>query len=242
MIANSPLGHLKISRGGLPLFVSYVKETIEHKRKAYCIPLNVTKYELAKSDPKLRETIKNAQLVIADGSPIYWLGRRLKYRDVRRVSGIGLAEALLAKSARNRWSIFFLGSSPENLEKAVGKVKEKFPGIPIAGHLHGYFRPEDLPRIVSTINEVKPDLFLLGLGLPQKEYFIHDHFHEIDAAFWLAVGGAFDVWAEVKKRSHPLVQKIGLEWLFRSLYDKSRAGYILKYGFHFLGDFLAIKK
>jgi exopolysaccharide biosynthesis WecB/TagA/CpsF family protein len=76
------------------------------------------------------------------------------------------------------------------------------------------------------------------MGMPQKEYFIQDHFLEINSSFWLPVGGAFDIWAQTKRRADPLIQKLGLEWLQRSLYDRSKAINIMKYGFEFLKDFL----
>jgi N-acetylglucosaminyldiphosphoundecaprenol N-acetyl-beta-D-mannosaminyltransferase len=241
MMQNLPLGHLKITTGDREGFVDWVGEVIRKKGKDFCVPLNLSKYVASKDDAKLRRVIRTAGLVIADGAPVCWLGRRLGYGDVRRVTGIELAEALLAQSRRRGWRIFLLGAAPAHLERAIGYLAREFDRPGIVGAHHGYFAPGDIEHLTAEINELNPDILLLGLGMPQKEYFIDDHLEEIGAHFWLPVGGAFDIWAQTKKRSNALVQKLGLEWLQRSLYNRSKALSVFRYGFVFLKDFLFTK-
>lgn len=241
MTANLSLGHLKITPGGLPDFVSFVDEAIRKQRKEYSIPLNLTKYVVSKTDGKLRKAINSAGLVIADGVPIRWLSRRLGYDGVRRVSGIELAEALLKQSRSRGWRFFLLGATPANLERAIIYMGEEFDEPLIVGSHHGYFKPREVDRLLDTINAVAPDILLLGLGMPQKEYFIDDHLHRMNAHFCLPVGGAFDIWAQTKKRSHAMIQNLGLEWLQRSIYNRAKARNIIKHGLVFFKDYLSIK-
>jgi N-acetylglucosaminyldiphosphoundecaprenol N-acetyl-beta-D-mannosaminyltransferase len=241
MTENLPLGHLKITPGGLPDFLAFVEETVRKRRKDYCIPLNLTKYVVSKSDEKLQKVINSASFVIADGVPIRWLSRRLGYRGVKHISGIELAEAILSQSRSRGWKIFLLGATPENLEKAITYLAGKFNKPLIVGSRHGYFKAEEVEQTAVAINATAPDILLLGLGMPQKEYFIDDYFHRIDAHFWLPVGGAFDIWAQTKKRSHSLVQKFGLEWLQRSIYNGAKARNILRYGLTFFKDYFFTK-
>jgi len=241
MITHYPLGHLKISGGEIPHFLSYLKKCIQHKEKSYCIPLHMTKYEMSKTDQKLKSAINSADIVIADGAPIPWFSRRLGYKSVHHVTGIEFAEAILEHSRENGWSLFFLGACPRNLDKALTNIKSQFNHPEVVGSHDGYFSVDELSEIIEDINSLKPDILFLGLGMPQKEYFIHDHFNKIDALFWLPVGGAFDIWAQVKNRSPVILQRMGLEWLQRSLYNKNKAKNVFTYGFSFFKDLLFYK-
>lgn len=242
MISNLPLGHLKVSAGDAGEVIDFIRKRISENKKTYCIPLNLTKYVMSKRDPKLKEVINSADLITPDGISIVWLSRRAGYRDVYRVPGIDLAEKILSRSKEEGWRFFFLGASSENVNTTIKNVSERFNDPHIAGFHHGYFREYEVEKLIELINSSNSDILLLGLGLPQKEYFIHDYFDKINVKFCLAVGGAFDVWAGVKKRTPSLIQKIGLEWLFRSFYDKNKMLNIVRYGLIFLKDFVVYKK
>ena len=242
MTTNHPLGHLKITDGDTAAAIKQIDEWISNRAKAYSIPLNLTKYIVSRDDKKLTESIMNADLVIADGVPIKWLAKRAKISDVHRVTGVDLSEELLKQAADKKWRLFFLGASPENLERAVERVKQRFDDPIIAGVRDGYFSEEDVSGIIAQINEAKPDILFLGLGMPQKEYFLHDHHADMDVPFCITVGGAIDIWADVKKRTPKLIQAVGLEWLVRSMYDLSKARSILRYGGSFLWELLFYRR
>lgn len=241
MIPGRRLLHVKVSSGGEDDFVAGIASCIAEKKKGYAIPLNLTKYVVSKRDDKLRETILAADVVNADGVSIVWLARRLGLRDVERSTGVELAERLVRESSASSWNVYVLGAAPEIVSRAVANLRDKYPGAGIVGFRDGYFKSEGLPGLLAEINRLKPDILLLGLGMPQKEYFIHDHMKQLDVRFCLPVGGAIDIWAGVKKRTPSWLQKIGLEWLYRSVYDMSRAGNIIRYGAIFLKDLLWAK-
>ncbi len=238
MISTHPLRHVKITTGSGDEVLRSISESISKGEKRYCVPLNLTKYVLSQTDAKLRQVIQTADYVIADGVSMVWLSRRARLANVRRVTGIDLAESLIQEAASNRWKVFFFGASAENLEAATRNFKDKFMGLNVVGTQHGYFRPQDTATILAQINHCQPDIVLLGLGLPQKEYFIHDNFSRMSVGFCLPVGGAFDIWAGAKPRTATFIQQAGFEWLNRSLYDVSRARLIMKYGLTFAKDLL----
>lgn len=242
MVVNLPLWHLKISQGDLPFFLSYVQSCIIQNRKSYCIPLNLTKYVISKRDNKLRNVINAANLVISDGISILWLSRRLGYKTVYRIAGIDFAESIISNSRKNEWKLFFFGASPQNIRIAVNNIEKKFGYPYVAGYHHGYYEPDEIKSIIDSINSSQADILLLGLGLPQKEYFIHDYYKKINVKFCLAIGGAFDVWADKKRRTPLRLQKIGFEWAYRGFYDKSRILSVFKYVLFFLKDFLFLSK
>ena len=197
---------------------------------------------MSKNDTKLRDVINSSNLSIADGISMVWLSRRAGYTDVDRLTGIDLAEHILSESKDRQWKLFFLGALPENLDMAIENVKRRFNSPYIAGYHHGYFKENEIDKIIRLINQSHADILLIGLGMPQKEYFIHDYLNKINVRFCLAVGGAFDVWSESKKRTPKVIQRAGLEWLFRSFYDKRKFLNVTKYGLIFFKDLLFYKK
>ncbi len=233
---SRPLGHLKITPGTLDDGLAFAGDCIAGGRRAYAMPLNWTKYVAARTDAKLRAAVLGAGLVIADGKPIQWLGRRLGYRGVEHICGIDLAEALLKGSRSRGWRIYLLGARPENLEKARAFLEGRFGAPLIAGMRDGYFSAAETEGVLAGINAARPDILLLGLGMPQKEYFIHDHLERLDVRFCLPVGGAFDIWSQAKKRSPRLLNRMGLEWLQRSFYNVEKARTILRLGFSYLKE------
>ena len=238
MQQNLKLAHVKITSGTGEEMVTQVGEWIAEGSHKSCIPLNLSKYVMSRKNEKLRNAINDADVVVADGIPITWLAKRLGQKNVHRVTGVELAEDLLALATKNKWRLYFLGSKPENLEAALENIKNTYNDPIIAGSRDGYFSESDVPDIIADINKSAPDILFLGLGLPQKEYFVADHFADLDVRFCVTVGGAIDIWAGAKNRAPALVQKMGLEWLFRSFYDLSRAGLIFRYGMVFLKDLI----
>jgi N-acetylglucosaminyldiphosphoundecaprenol N-acetyl-beta-D-mannosaminyltransferase len=242
MIEKRPLGHLSVTSGSREAVLENIVQRIRDRDRSYCIPINVTKYGMSQRDVKLRDAINDAEYVLADGMPMVWFARRLGYRDVQRITGIGLAERLLDVAAQQRWRLYFLGSTPESLGETIRKLAGRYPGIGFCGSRHGYFRQEEISRIVAEINESRPDVLFLGLGLPQKEYFVADHFESLDVPFCLTVGGAFDIWSGQKKRTPPALQKVGLEWFFRTAYDWRKASTLARYARRYVLDVAFLPK
>ena len=240
-MTNHRLHHLKVTSGSLHNILDRIALDISEGRNSYCIPINLTKYVVSKRDQKLTQSINNADLVIADGVPIRWLGKRAGLKNVHRVTGVDLSERLLAVAKDRGWSLYFLGASPKNLGQALEQVKRRFNDPLIAGARDGYFGEDDVPAIIQEINDCKPDILFLGLGMPQKEYFLHDHHNQLDVPFCITVGGAIDIWAEAKMRTPRMIQQLGLEWFVRSIYDVSKAKNIIRYGGAFLKELVFYK-
>ena len=237
MIEKHTLGHVSVTTGSREVVLKDIAQRIKDGERSYCVPINVTKYGMTRRDGKLRDAVNDADYVIADGLPIVWLARRLGYDDVQRITGIDLAESLCASAAKNGWRLYFLGASPERLARAVSWLSHRYPDVAICGSRHGYFQQREIPGLIRDINESRPDMLFLGLGLPQKEYFVADHFESLDVPFCITVGGAFDIWGGAKKRTPRALQHVGLEWLYRTAYDWRKASTLACYARRYMLDY-----
>jgi N-acetylglucosaminyldiphosphoundecaprenol N-acetyl-beta-D-mannosaminyltransferase len=201
----------------------------------YIIPINLTKLVLIQNDSKLAECIQNSALNIADGLSIVFAVRFARKIVIERFTGVKLMYNLLEMANMNGYRVYLLGSKPDILSKCVARVRKEYPNINIVGYHHGYYKAEKLEDIVDSIGSAKVDILFVGMGLPQKEYFIYDYYKKLHTKVILAVGGAFDIMAGKKKIAPSLIQKCGLEWLWRSLYDRTRTLLILRNLWAFFG-------
>ena len=183
---------------------------------------------MMQKDSRLAKSMLTSAVNLADGFPIYVATHLLRDPIPERITGIDMMMDLLHLSDRNEYRAFFFGARQDVLDKVINKVRNIYPGIIIAGSRNGYFATKDEEGVAESIGATKPDIIFMALGLPQKEYFIVDHAQRLSAPVILPVGGAFDVFVGLKKRAPLWVQKIGGEWIWRSLFDKSKAKHIFK--------------
>lgn len=231
-----PLPGPPASIGGCPLsrvssegLLDAVSAWVGAGRECHSISaVNVTKLVMMQSDARLAASIFESSATIADGYPVYAALKLLGDPVPERITGVDLLYRLLAAADRERWSLFFFGARQDVLDQVLRRCRAEHPGALIAGSRNGYFEAGEEAGIVRQISDASADLLFLGLGLPQKEYFLADHRSSLNAGVILPVGGGFDVFAGRKRRAPAWVQRLGVEWLWRSIYDASRARLVVR--------------
>jgi len=140
-----------------------------------------------------------------------------------RVSGSDLFVNVVNKSQMTGWRIFLLGAKEGVAEKAIEKLLIRYPKANFVGSYAGTPKKEDENDICSRINAVKPDVLFTAYGSPAQEFWIHKNLKKLDSVrVAVGVGGTFDFAAEQVKRAPALLQKFGLEWLWRLFLEPSR--------------------
>jgi N-acetylglucosaminyldiphosphoundecaprenol N-acetyl-beta-D-mannosaminyltransferase len=171
----------------------------------------------------MRKSVMESDLVTIDNNFIVLTLRFMGFKIPERIATPDLFDALLNLANLRKYRIYILGSQQEILEKAIIQMSSKHPDIKISGH-HGYFSPEDEPKIIASIQEFKPDMFFVSMPSPYKEIFLLQNRANINAHILLGVGGAIDVKAGIVKRAPLFFRKIGLEGLHRSLQNPLNYG------------------
>lgn len=179
----------------------------------------------ASKDEELKALIREADLIIPDGIGLVYASKIMGCPLSERVTGIDFLETIIAHLAETGESIFFFGSKPGVADAAAARMKEKYPGLRVAGTQNGYFTPEEEPGIVEQINASGADFLCVALGAPKQERFIAQHREEFTSVRGaIGVGGSLDVWAGNLKRAPEFYRKHGLEWLYRFIQQPSRIG------------------
>jgi N-acetylglucosaminyldiphosphoundecaprenol N-acetyl-beta-D-mannosaminyltransferase len=179
------------------------------------VTVNVAILVMMRDDEKLRESVEKADLVVVDGQPLVWTSRMFKTPVPERVSGVDLMNKLLETGGERGLRLYLLGTTQERLEKLASVIREKHPGIVIAGMRNGYFKEPDWPDVVRGIREANADVLLVGMPAPFKEIWCERFRDELATPVVMGVGGAFDVIAGFVQRAPKPLQKVGLEWAWR---------------------------
>ena len=179
----------------------------------------------SQQDEHLRSIHNAAGLVTPDGMPLVWLLRLRRLQHVGRVYGPDLMLALCQRSVSEGHRHYFYGGSEGVLERLVANLRQRFPGLRIAGAYAPPFGPltgEEDDRIVHMINAANPDIVWVGLGTPKQERWMAEHLGHLNASVLIGVGAAFDFHAGVKRQAPRWMQRSGLEWCFRLAMEPRR--------------------
>jgi exopolysaccharide biosynthesis WecB/TagA/CpsF family protein len=202
--------------------LSAADEHITSRQRLLLGVVNVAKLVKSRKDSRLRQSIEQADLVLADGAPIVWLSRALGMALPERVAGIDIMVELLKAADKKHWRVYFLGARPEVLSLLVENVKKDFPGVQIAGYRDGYFTEAQEEDVATTIKSSNADILFVGISPPKKEIFLGRWSQYTNVPVCHGVGGSFDVLAGVIKRAPLWMQKRGLEWFYRVVQEPRR--------------------
>jgi N-acetylglucosaminyldiphosphoundecaprenol N-acetyl-beta-D-mannosaminyltransferase len=195
---------------------------IETRRRLLIGVLNAAKIVNMRRDPLLRDSLMECDLMLADGQSVVWASRLLRRPLPERVAGVDIFESLLDLAHRNDHSVFLLGARPEVLRTVETRLRERFPGLRIAGSYHGYFDAEEAPQVAARIRQSGADMLFLGITSPKKEIFLGAFGRSLDVPVLHGVGGAFDIVAGLTRRAPPSWQRLGMEWAYRVLQEPGR--------------------
>ncbi len=184
---------------------------------------------VAEDDSKFKDALTAADLLIPDGIGIVLASKILNGTIRGRVTGSdifwGLSQELNSKKA-DRFSYFFLGSTGETLVKIKEKMALEFPHIQFAGSYSPPYKQkfsvEDSRLMVEAVNVANPDVLWVGMTAPKQEKWVRQHCDQLNVIFTGAIGAVFDFYAGNVKRSPPVFQKMGLEWLPRLIQEPRR--------------------
>ncbi len=184
--------------------------------RAYAVGAAATHFvTLSRHDARFRKSLERFDLITPDGMPCVWVmnakGERLK----DRVYGPTLMLHALAQPGMRH---FFLGGTPELLEKLSVNLRERFPDLIIAGSYAPPFPPwpeGESERMITAICESGANYIWVGLGCPKQENWIADHLDQLSPGVYFAIGAAFLFHSGEVKQAPRWMQRNGLEWLFR---------------------------
>ncbi len=219
---------------GIPLFplgrdqargtlAAFLRESKGSGRKVYTP--NATILWQSRKDLSLSSLLRRADLLLPDGAGVILASRLCGTPLPRRITGIDTAEWLLRYGAKRGYSFFFLGGKRGVAERAAKRWQTRLPALRIVGTHHGYFdkNGKENDRVLREIQAAKPDILFVCLGFPQQERWIDRHAASLPSVrLLMGLGGSLDVWSGEVKRAPVPMQRLGLEWLYRTVREPKR--------------------
>lgn len=179
----------------------------------------------AQHDTQFKRILNTADLVVSDGMPLVWAGRRHGFPMKRRVYGPELMLTFCQQTATKGYRHYFYGGASEVPSELAASLEERFPGMQIAGTYSPPFRaltPEEDAQIVAQINAAQADILWVGLSTPKQEKWMYAHRDKLNVPILMGVGAAFDLNSGRLRQAPDWMRENGLEWFFRLVMEPRR--------------------
>lgn len=188
--------------------------------------INPHSYVVSLSDSLFSSALQSADWLVPDGAGMV-LASRLQNGDIsERVTGSDIFTEVHKRLNQTGGRVFFLGSTEETLAEIRARMAVDYPNIQVAGTYSPPFKPvyssDENEAMITAINSARPDVLWVGMTAPKQEKWIFEHHDKLEVKFAAAVGAVFDFYTGKVKRSHPIFQRLGLEWLPRLLQEPRR--------------------
>jgi N-acetylglucosaminyldiphosphoundecaprenol N-acetyl-beta-D-mannosaminyltransferase len=198
----------------------FMRGKIATRERAIVANHNLHSLYLMRTSPEIRDFFAKADLIEVDSAPlIMWA--RLNGRPSRRFhrcTYLDWRDAFWEEAQAAGWRVFFLGGAPGVAEMARSNLLAQWPGVELSVR-HGYFDmasgSADNAAILDEIAAFRPDILLVGMGMPRQEAWVARNYEALPPCVTLTVGGAFDYEAGVQIACPRWLGQLGLEWLFR---------------------------
>ncbi len=211
---------------GIPLAISdyervmdWMDAIIAADGRAYVTAAAVNLVMSAQEDARVRAAVLGATLAVPDGQPLVWALHALGHAGATRIYGPDLMAGFCARAARSGVPMYLYGGrSPAALEMLEERLRERFPGLVIAGGCSPPFRPLSEAEQAATIAKIDSSgaaVVWVGIGQPKQERWMLEMRPRLSAPMLVGVGAAFDFHAGLVSQAPPWMQRSGLEWTYR---------------------------
>lgn len=217
---------------GVPISLVNLNRAVEHisgwaaaKSGAHTVFLReVASLMLAIEQPSLLELHEKASLVLADGTPLLWIGRLSGHgKELGRIAGADLVDAVCHHSLTTGQTHYFYGGKPGVAQTMADSLSRKYPGLKVAGvwcppmlQIASDFRLSGASLAeAESIRASGADFVWVGISSPKQEYWMAEAAPVLGRGVLIGVGAAFDFHSGAIKRAPKWMRNNGLEWLHR---------------------------
>lgn len=200
----------------------FVAERVTSRAPAQIATVNAEYVMRARRDPEFRAVIEGAELRTADGAGVVMAGRKRGLVLRRRVGGSDLIWSISEQAARLGHHLFLLGGAKGVAELVAQRLKERYPGLEVAGTHSGTPLPTEDKAQMRLIREAAPDVLLVAFGAPGQDVWISRMKLVLGVPVIMGVGGAFDYVAGVARQPPRWMGTVGADWLFRLIHQPWR--------------------
>src|SRR3989338_220661 len=185
----------------------------------------------ARKDEFFAEILNDSDLNVCDGKGIQLLSRG----KVHRIPGVDLMQEICMMAEENDKKIYLLGSGDSDVvKKCAENLQRQHSRLQVVG-LHPGIRITSLDdkeiaysetenhALLERIIMAAPGILFVAFGHEKQEKWIYENLKHLPSVkVAMGVGGAFDFISGKTKRAPQLIQRVGMEWLWRFIHQPWR--------------------
>lgn len=218
---KEPVLGFEVDLFGFDDALGFVHQHLKENKGLHIVTINPEMVALGNKNDDFGRILNEADLTIPDGVGIK-LALKIKGINQEIIPGVEFSKKLISLCNLEGYTIGLLGAKEEVVQKAAQKLREEFENINITYVRNGYFNEEQEDIIKEEVKAISPRVLFVALGAPKQEFLISKLKKEMPETIFIGVGGSFDVWSGMVKRAPEIYQKLGLEWLYRTVKEPSR--------------------
>src|SRR5438128_259577 len=165
---------------GLPIAMTDYEQAMDvmdgmvaRREPGYVCAVAVHAVMVAQRDQEMRDALLGSTLTVPDGMPLVWAANMLGENLPHRVYGPELMRRYSHRCAAQGHRVWLYGGRDQgHLVQLALRLRQRHEGIRIVGGYAPPFRPltlEEEDAIAAQINEARPDVLWVGIGVPKQE-------------------------------------------------------------------------
>jgi N-acetylglucosaminyldiphosphoundecaprenol N-acetyl-beta-D-mannosaminyltransferase len=180
---------------------------------------NLNTFVISQSDRAFRESLVLSDLCTVDGMPIVWIARLAGITIKSRTAGSDIFDALKSEVRPARSLKIFLFGGPEGVAEIAARALNSRPGgVEVVGWFYpGFCSAEEMSSkdIIDRINSSGADFLVVALGNQKGNLWLQRNHHRLRIPVRAHFGATLNFQAGTVKRAPAVMQRLGLEWLWR---------------------------
>lgn len=194
--------------------LNWISEQIRGSKSSVLAGHNLHSSYLFHTDVAMRNFYDDAEIVLADGAPVFWdyhlSGGKAKVERLGStdwIPDLGAVVGLLR--------VCVVGASQVSNRRFVTRLRRLIPDTTVVGCAGANWSGTGREQALSTIQDFCPQLLLIGLGMPMQEGFAGQVRALCTVPVIATIGGAIEQIAGDQRNAPRWLGRVGLEWAWR---------------------------
>lgn len=169
------------------------------------------------------DLVSDNVLVFNDGLSIDFASKLLYGSSFKsNLNGTDFTPKLMLALAEQQ-KVVLIGSKP-GVSALAGEYLAANFGAEVLATFDGFEDMKNHETLIAKVNQLKPDIIMVGIGNPLQETWMLDNSSSLSAPLILGVGALFDFLSGTIQRAPEWVRNMRLEWLYRLMNEPKRLG------------------
>lgn len=187
---------------------------------------NVQHVAIARQNREFEEALQSAQIIVADGFPVYRFARLRGLSLPGRITGREVIKRMFAEpAALAGHRAYFVVDSDQTAQLIEAWIMADFNGLACRTRVPPFGFDRDAAQCTELAGDIArfgTTLLFLCIGAPKSELFVHRQRDLLPPCWSLCVGQSFRLMLGTTAPPPALMVRLHLEWLWRILLEPKR--------------------